>query len=186
MFSPSCRAALCGVDYADAKAINRSITGKGLSKQAWNIAPKIKLVDDAITPECQQWAFEVHPEVCFWALAGSRPMVHRKKINDGVNKRLDLLRPVLPDIDNDLQNRPSGVAKNDLLDAAAAAWTALRILKGEARRVTKLSKGLQSSIRAHVMQSPASKWCIRSGWQSACSLSFGGFLMLNGSPPPRL
>ncbi|MFZ1053021.1 MAG: DUF429 domain-containing protein [Candidatus Sulfotelmatobacter sp.] len=33
---------------------------------------KIKQVDDAMTPECQQWAFEVHPEFCFWALAGEQ------------------------------------------------------------------------------------------------------------------
>jgi predicted RNase H-like nuclease len=88
-----------------------------------------------MTPECQQWAFEVHPEVCFWALAKNRPMAHRKKIDDGVNERLDLLRSVFWDIDGHLQDRPSGVGKDDLLDAAAAAWTALRISNGEARRV---------------------------------------------------
>jgi predicted RNase H-like nuclease len=26
-----------------------------------------------MTPERQEWAFEVHPEVCFWALNGERP-----------------------------------------------------------------------------------------------------------------
>ena len=25
-----------------------------------------------MTPECQHWAFEVHPEFCFWALAGEQ------------------------------------------------------------------------------------------------------------------
>jgi predicted RNase H-like nuclease len=34
-----------------------------------------------------------------------------------------------------LQRRPSGVGKDDLLDAAAAAWTALRLHRGEARQV---------------------------------------------------
>jgi len=106
-------------------------------------------VDDAITPECQQWAFEVHPEVCFWALAGGPPMAHRKKIEAGVEKRLGLLRSVFPDIDRHLQNRPSGVAKDDLLDAAAAAWTAIRISGGEAQQVCKPecdSKGLMAGI----------------------------------------
>ena len=107
--------------------MNLRVAGKGLSQQAFGIAKKIKQVDDAITSECQRWAFEVHPEVCFWALAKNRPMVHRKKVEDGVNERLDLLRSVFPDIDRHLQNRPSGVGKDDLLDAAVAAWTALRI-----------------------------------------------------------
>jgi predicted RNase H-like nuclease len=34
--------------------MNLRITGKGLSQQAWGIVPKIKQVDDAMTPECQQ------------------------------------------------------------------------------------------------------------------------------------
>ena len=81
-------------------------------------------------------------------------MANRKKIEDGVNVRLDLLRPVFPNIDRHFQNRPSGVAKDDLLDAAAAAWTALRLDKGEAQRVPKLSKGLQSYLRAHDRRKP--------------------------------
>jgi predicted RNase H-like nuclease len=36
-------------------------------------------------PECQQWAFEVHPEVCFWAMNGEHPMAHNKKTEAGVN-----------------------------------------------------------------------------------------------------
>jgi len=59
-------------------------------------------------------------------------MAHRKKIEVGVNERLTLLSPVFPDIDR--QNRPPGVAKDDLLDAAVAAWTALRVSNGEALR----------------------------------------------------
>jgi predicted RNase H-like nuclease len=73
-----------------------------LSQQAWGIVTKIKQVDDAITPDCQKWAFEVHPEVCFWALAGERPMKHRKKTKAGVNERLDLLGSVFPDIERPL------------------------------------------------------------------------------------
>jgi len=49
--------------YVEGSAANRRTTGRGLSQQAWGIAPKIKEVDDAITPESQQWAFEIHPEV---------------------------------------------------------------------------------------------------------------------------
>ncbi len=62
-------------------------------------------------------------------------MAHRKKIEAGRNERLHLLRPEFPEIDRHLQDRPPGVGKDDLLDAAAAAWTALRSSNGEARRV---------------------------------------------------
>jgi predicted RNase H-like nuclease len=97
-----------------------------LSQQAFHIGSKIKHVDDAITPDRQRWAFEVHPEVCFWRLSGERPMRHRKKSKEGVAERLALLSPIFPDIQQHLMNRLPGVGKDDLLDAAAAAWTALR------------------------------------------------------------
>jgi predicted RNase H-like nuclease len=76
-------------------------------------------------------------------------MTHRKKISDGVNERLALLRNVFPEIDQHLLHRPLGVAKDDLLDAAVAAWTALRLSSGQARRVCdpeEDSKGLDAAI----------------------------------------
>jgi predicted RNase H-like nuclease len=91
----------------------------------------------------------VHPEVCFWALAGRRSMVHNKKTDAGVTERLDLLRTVFPDIQRHLSNRPSGVGKDDFLDAAVAAWTALRMHRGEASHVCtpeRDEKGLALSI----------------------------------------
>jgi len=72
VFAAPCRASLSAKNHASASATSLRITGRGLSQRAWGIASKIKQVDDAITPECQKWAFEVHPEVCFWALAGGR------------------------------------------------------------------------------------------------------------------
>src|SRR6267154_4030860 len=131
VFAAPCRACLREKNHAAASATSIRITGRGLSQQAWGIASKIKQVDDAITATCQRWAFEIHPEVCFWSLAGARPMMHRKKSEDGVNERVPLLRSVFADIKYHLRNRPSGVGKDDLLDAAVAAWTALRMYRGE-------------------------------------------------------
>lgn len=149
VFAAPCRSALSAENHAAATATNLRMTGRGLSQQSWGIAPKIKQVDDAITPDSQRWAFEVHPEVCFWALAGEHPMTHRKKTKAGVSERLDLLRPVFPDVEHHLQNRLANVGRDDLLDAAVAAWAALRICKGEARRVCEAerdAKGLQVAI----------------------------------------
>lgn len=149
VFPAPCRAALGAKCHEDASAINRQVTGKGLPIQAWCIAPKIKHVDDAITAECQQWAMEVHPEVCFWALAAQHPMAHNKKTKAGVNERVDLLRTVFPEIDRHLLNRLPGVGSDDLLDAAAAAWTALRRLNGKAGCVCTPERdetGLEATI----------------------------------------
>lgn len=149
VFAAPCRESLAATNHATANATNLRITGRGLSQQAWGIAAKIKQVDDTIAPTCQQWAFEVHPEVCFWALNGQRPMAHNKKTEDGVNERLNRLRTVFPEIEPHWRNRPPGVGSDDLLDAAAAAWTAVRIHRGEGRRVCEPEhdgKGLEVAI----------------------------------------
>ena len=149
VFATPCRSALSAVNHANASAINARATGRGLSRQAWGIASKIKQVDDEVTPEFQQWFFEVHPEVCFWALAGGHAMEYRKKTQAGVNERVDLLRNCFPSIEEHLKDRPIGVAKDDLLDAAAAAWTALRIHAGVAQSVCnpeRDDKGLSLTI----------------------------------------
>jgi predicted RNase H-like nuclease len=135
VFPAPCRAALSADTYAEANAVNRKRMGKGLSQQAWGIAPKIKQVDDVITSECQRWAFEVHPEVCFWALNQRRTMTHNKKTKEGAAERAALLSRVFPQVEIHLANRPRAVGADDLLDAAAAAWTSLRWYRNEAECV---------------------------------------------------
>lgn len=135
VFAAPCRAALAAKSHAASSSINRKKTTRGLSQQAWGIAPKIKQVDDAITSECQRWALEVHPEVCFWALNQHRPMAHNKKTKGGAAERVVLLRRAFPQIETHLANRPRAVGADDLLDAAAAAWTALRWYRNEAKCV---------------------------------------------------
>jgi predicted RNase H-like nuclease len=149
VFPAPCRAALSASDHATASACNRQATRKGLTIQAWCIGPKIKQVDDVITASCQHWAFEVHPEVCFWALNGHSPMRNKKKSEQGAADRLTLLRTVFPDIDRQLPFRPPGVGKDDLLDAAVASWTALRIHNSEASQVCEPEhdlRGLSATI----------------------------------------
>ena len=111
VFSPPCRAALAGVDYAEMCNINKSIVGARLTKQSCAIVPKIKEVDDAITPAHQSWVFEVHPEVCFWHFAGEKAMEHKKKSRAGREERLRVLTRYLPGIAEHLASRPNGVAK---------------------------------------------------------------------------
>ena len=149
VFPPPCRSALAVGEYAEMCRINKSITGKKVTLQACSIAPKIKEVDDAITPTHQSWAFEVHPEVCFWHFAGASPMTYKKKSPAGREGRVKLLEAYLPRIANHLPSRPAGVGMDDLLDAAVAALTAQRWMRGEAVRVCEPqhdAKGLRVEI----------------------------------------
>lgn len=135
VFSPPCRAALAGVGYEDMCRINKSAVGAKLTQQSCAIAPKIKEVDDAITPDHQSWAFEVHPEVCFWHFAGEQAMEQKKKSKAGRAERLNVLIRHLPNIAEHLASLPRGLGTDDLLDAAVAALTARRWARGEAESV---------------------------------------------------
>ena len=150
VFAAPCRAALGIEGHLAMSAMNKAKTGRGLSLQAYGIAHKIKQVDDAITPVSQEWAFEVHPEVCFWKLAEEHPIIPNKKTEKGRDERLKLLRPEFPRIDDHLLKDRQGAGKDDLLDACVAAWTALRHYNKKATCVCEPQRderGLEACIR---------------------------------------
>jgi predicted RNase H-like nuclease len=79
----------------------------------------------------------VHPEVSFRALADGVPPAYPKKTWRGQNVRRDLLTAaglVLPDELGEADRVPA----DDVLDAAAAAWSAHRIALGTAGRIPKV------------------------------------------------
>jgi predicted RNase H-like nuclease len=134
VFPAACRSSLQAKEHRRACEINLQRSGRGLSRQAWCIGPKIKAVDDAISPGAQKWAFEVHPEVSFYGMNNYRPMAHRKKGREGQAERLALLVSAFPAIKEHVLRRPRHVGVDDLLDAAAAAWSALPREDGLAAR----------------------------------------------------
>jgi predicted RNase H-like nuclease len=107
-----------------------------MSQQAWAIIPKIREVDAFLQgqPKDQTRVREVHPEVCFYFMAGGRPMEHRKKKLAGRDERAALLRTHFGDeVDSGLaMRRRLGCEPDDVLDALVALWTARRIQLGTA------------------------------------------------------
>jgi predicted RNase H-like nuclease len=92
VFSTPVLNAVYAETYEQAKQENFKLTGKYISKQAWNICPKIRDVNDYVNR--QQLGFvikEMHPEVCFWALNDKQPCKHYKKTQEGKDERLDIL-----------------------------------------------------------------------------------------------
>jgi predicted RNase H-like nuclease len=122
--------------YAEACDASRrsAAEGRAIGIQCFGIVPKIREVDDFLTtrPEMRPRVFEVHPELCFTRLAGT-PMGHSKGTIDGRAERIQALRRAFPTIDNliTLAGR-EGIHVTDLLDAAAACWTARRCWAGTA------------------------------------------------------
>ena len=94
IFSSPCREALRADNYLKACKINQDVCGRKISKQVWHISRKIKEVDDLITAHsrAQKNIREAHPEICFWALAGKKPMAHYKKSSEGIAERFAVLK----------------------------------------------------------------------------------------------
>ena len=131
VFSPPCRAAANAVSVGEARDLNLQELGSSLSVQAWNICQKIAEVDRALaaSPMWAQKVFEVHPEVCFAALAGGQPMAHRKATPEGKQARLALLSQWLPEAAElrdqaMLSFKRSVLQEDDVLDALVVLLTA--------------------------------------------------------------
>ena len=130
IFPAPSRAALGAKDYATACAANQEETGRGISRQCWNIVPKIREVDDFLRrvngrPPIR----EMHPEVAFWALNGGAPLLTKKKSRAGLEERLAVLSRHFPAAhpcyrDCVASYRRQDVARDDIVDAMAGAVTA--------------------------------------------------------------
>lgn len=137
VFAIPSRAAVERHDYAEAcrAALQTSEPPRKISRQAFNLFPRIREVDVAMTPHLQVRVRECHPELAFWAMNDRQPLTLPKKIRsrpyqEGLALRRNLLARaglVLPAID-----RLPGAGPDDLLDALACLWTAERIATGAA------------------------------------------------------
>lgn len=114
--------------YHEALDRSRALTGAGISRQAYGLRTRILEVDAEVVAGDR--IFEVHPELSFGALAGA-PLTSRKTTWGGMWARLDLLARAGIHLPSDL-GAAGVLPPADLIDAAAAAWSAGRILAGNA------------------------------------------------------
>jgi predicted RNase H-like nuclease len=103
--------------------------GLGISAQAHALGPRILHVTClAVTNHRIR---EVHPEVSFRAMNAGEPLSHRKKSAGGALERIALLRRHGIELTN--LGATAAAPLDDVVDAAAAAWSADRIARGEAQ-----------------------------------------------------
>lgn len=141
VFSVPSRAAIEETDYraACAAAFATSDPPRKVSKQLFNIAPKIREVDAALRadPALAARTYEAHPELAFWRLNGDRPLGEPKKVKSrcyepGLALRRGLL--IAAGLPRAIVDRapPKGASPDDLLDALACAAIARRVHRGAA------------------------------------------------------
>ncbi len=129
VFPVPCRPAVYAPEK-QASEVNKTLTGRGLSQQSRAIIPKIRQVDELLSVDraAHERIREVHPEVCFWGLAG-RAMKHKKKSRDGFEERRKVLADWYPQAEEVIASaldkfKRKCVARDDVLDALVAAVTA--------------------------------------------------------------
>jgi predicted RNase H-like nuclease len=117
------------------------ITEKKLSLQAWNITPKIRLLDRLLQQEegLREKVFESHPELLFMILNGGQ-IYQKKKTKRGLRHRLDLitaLEPVADDFFRDIKEefRRNEVAEDDIVDAMVLALAAKETVTAQMLRM---------------------------------------------------
>ncbi len=131
VFGPPARAALEAGDYRQAVALNEAVTGKRISRQAWNLAPRLREADALARAAGDGTSRfrEAHPELCFTVLAGGRPMAHYKKTREGHEERLVVLErhyaPARELVRRALETYPrSRAGRDDIVDALVLAVSA--------------------------------------------------------------
>ena len=138
--APSLRA-LDATTYQEAQELSVRDMGKGLTRQSYALLPKIRDVREslanlaAFSSQARPQAAEVHPELSFQKMHGA-PMRFHKSRQAGVAQRLKLLEEHFPSIVEaalftEIPGPPAPVL-DDALDAAAAAWSARRIVRDKA------------------------------------------------------
>ncbi|MCS6920159.1 MAG: DUF429 domain-containing protein [Fimbriimonadales bacterium] len=148
VFIPPTRAMLNADSYAPLRE-------QGLSVQAYHLIPRIRELDALMTPDLQTRVWESHPELSFTALTGA-PIAHPKRTAQGQAARLHALQRALS-LDTDTLDalwqacRPIGARLDDLLDACALAWSALRHTQGQSElclgEPARDERGLLMTIR---------------------------------------
>ena len=148
VFPTPTRNAYAAATYEEARAQNVAATGgTSLSAQAWGLRTKVLEVDAWLRSRPAVEVIEVHPELSFARLAGA-PILTRKKDPDGLRARRQALEAV--GLVPPLWFRGAEFGEDDLLDACAAAWTAVRHARGEAESLPDVPEVFSDGIRAAI------------------------------------
>jgi predicted RNase H-like nuclease len=115
-------------DLASARRLHLQLSGRSVSAQTFALRERV-LEADAVA-QADPRLREVHPEVSFRALAG-QPLPTPKSSWSGISLRRGLLLGAGIALPDDLGDAGSA-GIDDVLDAAAVAWSAHRVAVGEA------------------------------------------------------
>ena len=128
IFNAPCRVILNAANYAEANSLSKK-NGLGISKQSWNLVPKIKELDKVLRIKKRPKIYESHPEICFQFM-NDKALKFSKKEAQGIQERKNIL--VKNGFSKRFLDKYSKKNKkflaDDFLDACALSWTARRVI----------------------------------------------------------
>ncbi|NHN30004.1 DUF429 domain-containing protein [Paenibacillus agricola] len=131
IFPAPIRDLLAVQEYPEANALSKKLASRGLSKQTWNLMPKIRELDLLLQANiaARLKLRESHPELIFASLNGGIPLTHNKKTQAGYEQRLQLLLKWCPEahtlVEQALiQFQRKAAARDDIVDALVLAISA--------------------------------------------------------------
>lgn len=124
IFSTPPRRLLTHMDYSEANAASKQLFGRGLTRQAFNLLPKMREVD-AVAAQRPGLLLEIHPECSFRTMTGRD--LPPKRTAAGFDERRALIEIMFGPVDT----RLAGAARDDVLDAYAVLWSVERHQRGE-------------------------------------------------------
>ena len=128
IFNAPIRDVLKAKSYDEANTISKS-KGLGISKQSWNLVPKINELDQILQIKIRPQIYESHPELCFQTMNDGE-LKFSKKEKLGIKERRNILTKNGFDrkfLDRNLKKNKN-FHSDDFLDACALSWTAKRIM----------------------------------------------------------
>ena len=146
IFNAPSRLTLKAKNYQEANKINKK-QGLGLSKQSWNLIPKIKELEILMQQNNRPLIFESHPEISFQEM-NNKELNYSKKERLGIEERKKILESngfEIEFLNKHLREKNRNFKHDDFLDACAISWSALRVSKNEnkisLKKVLKMKKG---------------------------------------------
>ena len=113
--------ALGASTYEEACQYAYAISGKKISKQCYNLFPKIKALQAINDPRL----IEYHPEIAFMQLNQGLVISESKKSTEGIQKRIELIEKHIPDFRAMIPlERRKPYAIDDPVDSTALALVA--------------------------------------------------------------
>ena len=142
IFSPPTLKALSEKNYIDACDVNFQECGRRISKQSWNLFPKIKeaqkFVENNLISKLE--VFEIHPELSFMAMNDMNLIEASKKTDIGKEIRISLIKKFFPTFSfQSIRNKykKNQVLDDDILDSISVLWSTQRIVDNIAQFVPK-------------------------------------------------